>query len=362
MRCFLCGLILNFLIFSCAWANSPWEGKWEYGRYDPAIGGVLTITDCKKDNCHFQILTSHGAHSCDVSGTLKIKGNKARFYEYEAFYGKQEILFELNSPKKSINVTRKEGQFCGMRGYIDGIYEHESLPYRYKTSFDCWTENLNSTENTICSSALLAKTDLEFDANFHDIKTTEWFNIRNKCNEDKDCIKNFYKNSILNAFSDVKHKKFNLYNYAQSQTQEWYYPTDLLLLHDFFLNSMPKKYYKAWIISLDDDAYTHDCKDCMAHSYGVAGLYKSYESAFYIDKDQVWLAFISANLPEPENKNIIVFAQKGKSLDDMPQHIKDFTDNLIKSDYYKPDCVKLLYFKEPSLKEKFMKFINSINF
>ena len=32
------------------------------------------------------------------------------------------------------------------------------------------------------------------------------------------------------------------------------------------------------------------------------------------------------------------------SLDDMPQYIKDFTDNLIKSEYYKPDSVKLLHF------------------
>ena len=362
MRCLLSGLLLNFLIFSNAWANSPWEGKWEYGRYAPSISGFLTISDCANNKCEFEIMTEHGAHFCEVKGTLKTKGNKARFYKYETFFGNQEILFELNSKKKSINVTRKDGRFCGMRGYLDGIYEHESSPYRFKTSFDCWAENLTPTEKTICSSFLLAKADLEFDANFYDIKTTEWFKNRNECNDDQDCIQNFYKNSILNAFSDVKRKKFNLYNYVQNQKQKWYYPTDLLLFNDFFLNSMPKKYYEAWIVSLDDDSYTHECKDCIAHSYGVAGLYKSYESAVYLDKDQVWLAFISANLPEPENKNIIVFAQRGKSFDDMPQYIKDFTDNLIKSEYYKPDSVKLLHFKEPSLKEKFMKFINSINF
>lgn len=77
-------------------------------------------------------------------------------------------------------------------------------------------------------------------------------------------------------------------------------------------------------------------------------MYKSYESIIYIDQDQVWLAYVSANLKEPEDKNIIIFAPAGKNLDDMPAQIKDFADYLVNSGYYTQDSLKLKHFQNRS--------------
>lgn len=344
-------VFLGLIITSSAQAASPWEGRWEMGRYDPAVGGVLIINNCNTSVCSFEIVSVHGAHVCQAEGTFAIDGNKAEYYQKIRENGEnldEQILFELNPDKRIIEVERISGGFCGMRAYIDGIYEHESLPYRYKTSFDCWAENLTLTEKAICSSPSLSKADLEFAANFNDIKTPDWLNKRNLCKDNQTCLKDFYKNSILKAFSDIKHKKFSLFNYAQSQKQKWYYPTDLLILNEFFLEAMPQEYYDAWVVSLNDDSYTLDCTNCIAYSYGVAGMYKSYESIIYIDQDQVWLAYVSANLKEPEDKNIIIFAPAGKNLDDMPAQIKDFADYLVNSGYYTQDSLKLKHFQNRS--------------
>lgn len=61
-------------------AASPWEGKWEYGRYIPSIGGGLTIKNCSATKCQFDLGTYHGAHSCWVEGEIILNGNKGRFF------------------------------------------------------------------------------------------------------------------------------------------------------------------------------------------------------------------------------------------------------------------------------------------
>ena len=132
---------------------SSWEGRWEYGRYTQSIGGALTIKDCTDTKCQFELFTSHGSHSCSASGTITIKGNNGRYFERLRFYGNQELLFGLDPKKRIINVTYVDGDFCGMRGYLEGAYEHASLPYRYETSFDCWAENLTNAEKTVCASS-----------------------------------------------------------------------------------------------------------------------------------------------------------------------------------------------------------------
>lgn len=356
-RVFIFAVVL--LSATSSFATS-WEGRWEYGRYTQSIGGALTIKDCTDTKCQFELFTSHGSHSCSASGTITIKGNNGRYFERLRFYGNQELLFGLDPKKRIINVTYVDGDFCGMRGYLEGAYEHASLPYRYETSFDCWAENLTNAEKTVCASSDLAKADLEFSKNYPKAKTSKWLESRNQCEADEKCLWNFYKISLLNAYSEANHKKFNFYDYIKNQKQTWHYPTDLLLLNDFLQKGMEKGYYGAWRVSLGDDAYDKECENCIFRHYGIAGFYKTYESAIYVDKNDVWVVFISANLPEPEDKNIIVFAPKDKLLDDMPKNIKNFTDNLVKSGVFQKDSIKLLKFKEPSIKEKIMNFIASV--
>ena len=299
-------LSLLLCLTATAWAEeSPWVGKWEFERYAYAVGGVLNINNCHKSKCNFEIFTSHGSHSCHVDGTMIINGNKAKYFSHLTYGEDGKILFTLNPKKRIIDVEHVSGRFCGMRGYIDGSYEHESLPYRYPTSFDCWADNLSLAEKTICSSPKLSKADIELSVNYPDIKTAEWINLRNKCADNEKCLNDFYHKEIFDAFERVHHKKFNFYDYALSQKQKWYFPTDLMLLDDFLINSMDNEYYEAWKVSLNDDYTTFKCDNCFSASYGVAGLYKIYESAFFLDKNQIWLAFVSANLKEQENENII---------------------------------------------------------
>lgn len=339
-------LSLLLCLTATAWAEeSPWVGKWEFERYAYAVGGVLNINNCHKSKCNFEIFTSHGSHSCHVDGTMIINGNKAKYFSHLTYGEDGKILFTLNPKKRIIDVEHVSGRFCGMRGYIDGSYEHESLPYRYPTSFDCWANNLSLAEKTICSSPKLSKADIELSVNYPDIKTAEWINLRNKCADNEKCLNDFYHKEIFDAFERVHHKKFNFYDYALSQKQKWYFPTDLMLLDDFLINSMDNEYYEAWKVSLNDDYTTFKCDNCFSASYGVAGLYKIYESAFFLDKNQIWLAFVSANLKEQENENIIVFAPYSKKLYDSPSFIKEFTDYLVASDYFKSDSIKLLSFK-----------------
>lgn len=341
-------ILINVLWISSSFANSLWEGKWEMGRYTPAISGYLDIYDCSDSECHFRINSVHGVHICDVENVMKIDKNHARFYIPEnddSQFLAGEILFDLDPDKKIIDVQHKSGQLCGMRGVLEGIYEHETLPYRYPTSFDCWSDDLNQTEIAICASRRLSKADIEFDVNYKSFKTPEWFDNRNKCQKDEKCLWKFYKKSIYEAFEKTTNSSFNFLNYIRNQKQKWYYPTDLALLLDYFTEYMEEPYFSAWTITLDDDSYTEACDNCLAKYYGVAGLYTIYESALYIDDKEQWISFISANLNPPEDKMVIVFAPEGKSLNDMPAFIKEYTENLVKRCRLSFDNIKLMFFK-----------------
>lgn len=344
----ICYVLINVLWVSFAFASSLWEGKWEMGRYMSAVGGVLDIHDCTNEKCLFRITSVHGAHTCDVSGIMTIDRNHARFYNsergYDGDFSTEEILFELNPTKKIIDVQHKSGQFCGMRGYIDGIYEHETLPYRYPTSFDCWRDDLNQTEIAICQSPKLSMADMEFDANYKSYKTLEWFDNRNKCQKDEKCLWEFYKKSIKEAFEKNINGSFNFWNYVCEQKQKWYYPTDLALLWDYFKENMAEPYFSAWTVTLGDDYHTTSCENCSAKSYGVAGLYTINESAWYIDDDEMWISFISANLDAPEDEKVIVFAPFGKTLNDMPVFVKEYTEDLVKRCRLSSDSIKLMSF------------------
>ncbi len=342
-------LLLSFFVLSNAHAASPWEGRWESGRYDPSSGGVLIITACKDKNCDFEISSAHGAYTCDVDGTFKISGNNAKYYKKIRENGDnfdEHIAFELNPDKRVIEVKHIKGGFCGMRGYIDGTYEHESLPFRYPTSFDCWAKDLTQSEIKICASEKLSKADLEFDDNYKSEKNDAWYQQRNLCLDDEECLLNFYEKSIRQAFEKKYHQTFNLYDYIGKQQQKWYAPTDLLLFDAFFLNNLPKGYYGPWVVSVNDDYYDNPCQDCIFRNYAVAGLYQYYNSGVYVDKNQVWLAYVSANLEEPEDKNILFFAPTDKKLEDMPAQIKDFISNLTKYGYYDENSVKLKHFQD----------------
>ncbi len=345
----ICYVVFCFLWISPSFANSPWEGKWEMGRYTAAAGGLLDIHDCMNEKCLFRITSLHGVHTCDVNGVMAIDKNHARFYKSTGEYGDEfsaeEILFELDPMKRIIDVQHKSGQFCGMRGYIDGIYEHETLPYRYPTSFDCWRDNLNQAEITICASRKLSQADVEFDTNYKSFKTAEWFGNRNKCQKDEACLWDFYKKAIKEAFEKNTKSSFNLWEYVRYQKQKWYYPTDLALLRDYFEANMKEPYFSAWTVTLGDDSYTASCENCLAKSYGIAGLYTICESAWYIDEHEMWISFVSANLDAPEDEKILVFASQGKTLDDMPVFVKEYTEDLVKRGKHSSDSIELMFFE-----------------
>ena len=344
---------LGFSLFLSLWmvaevqAASPWEGKWEMGRYERSFGGLLDIKNCKADTCGFEINATHGVNICNVEGNLKIKGNQAEYYRKERINGEnfdEKILFDLVPDKRVIKVERVEGYFCGWNAFVDGTYEHESLPLRYPTSFDCWKSGLNRAETTICGSEKLSKADLEFDRNYKSKKNADWYQQRNRCSDDENCLWNFYKTSITQAFEREYQKTFNLYDYVQNQKLKWHSPTDLALLREFFITHLPDGYFGPWTSSLDDYCYDNSCEDCIAKFYTINGFYKVNESSFYMDKDQIWLAFVSANLEEPEDEAIIVFAPLGKNIEDIPPAIKTFTTNLSKSNLY-AEGIRLKHFQ-----------------
>lgn len=349
-------LFFSFFILSNAYAASPWEGRWSRGRYNYKVGGIIIINECTDKSCKFELYASHGGNTCQADGTFKINGNHAEYYKKIRENGDnfdERIAFELNPDKRVIEVKRLEGHFCGWNAFIDGTYEHESLPMRYPTSFDCWAKNLTQSEIKICASEKLSKADLEFDGNYKSEKNDAWYQQRNLCLDDEECLLNFYKKSIRQAFEKKYNQSFSLYNYVQKQQFSWHSPTDLFFLNEFLEQQLPKGYFGPLTASFDDYAYNEECSECIARDYEVNGFRKIYESSFYIDQNQVWLAFVSANLEEPEDKNILVFAPMDKKLEDMPTPIKDFVDYLTKSNYYDENSVKLKHFQDkPSWIEK----------
>jgi len=347
-------LSLPFLLISkLAAAQSEWEGTWLYARYYNGMDGSLQISDCQDNKCKFDIGTFNGAHTCSVSGSITIDKNHAIFTETTNYFENEPpattlITMVLNPEKRIITVKREDNnsnRYCGMQGYFEGEYEHEDNPLRYKTGFDCWGKELSETQKVICASEDLAAADLELEKNYSSVQTKEWIKQRDECGKDEKCLWEFYVKSIRKTYETNAKKTLNLYEYlGVVNNDEIYYPTDFTLLNDYFLKNMIPKDYEAWRpslvrISLD----RKECDECHYMTYGVAGLYTIYESAFYINKKEIWLAFISANLEDGEDKYIIVYAPAGKTENDIPEKYDDWLTRLKK---YYPKGIKLKNFKE----------------
>lgn len=342
-------LIILFIsaVYSNALARTSWEGTWEYGRYTHAYGGSLNISDCKLNVCNFSIKTFHGAHTCDVAGKLKIDGNKGLFYRYledRDNVDEQKIVMKLNPEKQTINIDWQSGRFCGVKGDISGLYENKLTPLRYPTSFDCRANNLQVAEKTVCSSEVLAQADKEFFNNYPEKITYLWKKERNTCGNDEKCLWNFYTNNIFSEYKNKYDGNFSLYQYIKDQNQKWYYPTDFTLLRDYLQNNMSPEDYSAWQITLYDEIDTEICEDCSFMKYGITGLYTQYESAFFINNDEIWLAFVSANLPESKKNHIIVYAPQNKKESDMPANLKKWIQYLAK---HYPDEILIKNFERP---------------
>ncbi len=318
-----------------AFAGSEWEGVWEYGRYAPAYGGFMNIANCQLNVCDFSIQTFHGAHTCNVNGKLKINGTKGLYYKYLQYQDngdEQKIVMKLNPEKRVIDVDWQSGRFCGFEGNIGGVYENKQNPLRYQTSFDCWAEGLTEAEKTICASERLAKADREFVQNYPQQVTYLWKKERNACGDDEQCLWKYYTGAIFAAYKAEHSGNFSLYQYVMKQKPEWYFPNDYALLSDYLQNNLTPEDYAAWKITLNDKSNTSKCEECSFMSYSVTGFAHTYASAFYFAEDGMWVAFVSANLPEPENQNIVVYAPQGKTDSDMPSVVKDWISFLKK--YY----------------------------
>lgn len=122
-----------------------------------------------------------------------------------------------------------------------------------------------------------------------------------------------------------------------------YYPTDFVLLDDYFRTNMDNADYETWKaafsqISLADNS----CQKCHYHSYGVAGMYTSMESAFYINHNEIWLAFLHLdNKGNNKNNCIVVYAPKGKTIKDIPEKYNNWLNRLTP---YFPAGINLKHF------------------
>lgn len=311
------------------YATSPWEGTWEIGRYTTAMGGRMTITDCQNNVCNFYVRTWHGTHMCEIDGKLKTNGNQAQHrkkspYEYDKNEKYAVIDFELNPQKNIIEVKGNyiaQHLYCGMRGIFTGEYENENNPLRYETGFDCWANDINDTQKTICADEELSQADKEMSEKYKDMMTSSWNKKRDECQTDTDCLWNFYVTSIKQGYQKSTQKEVNLYEYLGNiKKDELFYPTDLTLLVDYFKTHMKPKDYKEWKIAFSDMSLEdYQCENCLYHEYGVAGLYTITESVFYINKDEIWIAFIYIDDVHEENNHIIIYAPQGKTLKDIPE-------------------------------------------
>ena len=323
-------LSLMLLIHTNAWAeenkNSAWEGVWEYGRYVENLFGSLKITDCKGDFCHFNIVTANGAHTCNLEGKLKIDADKGEYkIRVDNFEGKYDdiiVTFNLDTNKNIIEVDANyvSRRYCGMQGYFTGEYENENNPLRYDTGFDCWAKNLTDIEQTVCASKKLARASKEMTEKYPSLQTKEWYNKRSDCSTDKKCLWNFYISSIKSGYEKEQGKSLNLYEYMGNLSEDaLYYPTDFSLLTDYLARNMEKKDYDEWVsnfsqISMEDNK----CDKCYYRQYGVAGLYTIMESAFYIDKDEIWLAFLHRDYKHPQEEYIVIYTLPDKEKKTFP--------------------------------------------
>lgn len=347
-------LILIFLIFSSVNTianeikNSAWEGIWEYQRYEKNPSGVLEITNCQNNLCHFSINTTNGAHTCIIEGRLETRTNTAVYKEKaETSEGEHEnivITFKLNTDKNVIDVDANSASkiYCGMQGYFIGKYENQNNPLRYDTGFDCWTKDLTDTQKIICSSKKLARADKEMAENYQFEQTKEWYNKRENCHNDKECLWDFYISSIKFGYEKKNNKSVNLYEYMGNLSDDTpYYPTDFSLLHDFFIKNMQSDDFEQWQLAFSQISMENSkCNQCHYYEYGLAGLYTIVESAFYINKNEIWLAFLNID-DDTNKKHIIIYAMPDKKEKDIPAEFENWLNRL--KEHF-PDGIKLKHF------------------
>lgn len=321
------GLVLAFA--ANARADEPnissWNGIWKYKRYSTASFGDLEITDCKDNQCNFKIATAYGVHTCTLEGKIKINADKGEYREkYKTYDGKNEeviVTLELDNTKRiiTIDANYQSRKYCGMQGYFTGEYENKNNPLRYNTGFDCWNKNITETDKTICASKNLAQASKEMIENYPALQTKEWYDKRENCHNNEECLWDFYISSIKSGYEKEHKKALNLYEYMGNLSEDsLYYPTDFSLLTDFFIKNMQKDDYEEWTatfsqIAMDDNR----CDKCHYHQYGIAGLYTIMESAFYINKDEIWLAFLQID-NERKESYIIVYSLPDYEEKDIP--------------------------------------------
>ncbi|MBQ9236162.1 MAG: hypothetical protein IJ184_06855 [Alphaproteobacteria bacterium] len=349
-------LISSLLIaFSInVWANetknSAWEGLWDYQRYAVNPSGVLEITDCQNNLCHFSINTANGAHTCMLEGKLKTSAYKAEYREkIETAEGKYDdivITFELNPDKNFIEIDANYASrmYCGMQGYFIGKYENQNNPLRYDTGFDCWAKDLTDTQKIICAEEELARADKEMTENYQSEQTNEWYNKREICHNDKRCLWEFYISSIKSAYEKKNNKSVNFYEYMGNLSDDTpYYPTDFSLLYDFFIKNMQNKDFEQWKVAFSQISMDNSkCNQCRYHEYGLPGLYTIAESAFYINKNEIWLAFLHID-NDTNKKHIVIYAMPDREEKDIPAEFDNWLDRL--KEHF-PDGIKLKYFTD----------------
>ena len=356
-------LLICFAIAGCKPEKSPWEGVWEMGRYYNAVSGTLEIKNCRDNVCEVDLSTINGMHMCSFSGKMKTNGKEAEYHKIFDFFENEPpkeaiVNFKLDEQKNIINI-KCEGEcryFCGMQGYFEDDYENANNPLRFETSFDCWAKDLTDTEKTICAHDDLAQADKEMHEEYERAMTDEWKNNRAKCKKDADCLWEFYVNSVKNEYMKGSRDEINLYEYmGYLDEDKLYYPTDFILLDDYFRKNMEKDDYEEWKlafgqISLDDNS----CDECYYHSYGLPGLYTSIESAFYINRDEIWLAFLHLDDRGKEYHCITMYAPNGKTIDDIPEKYDAWLTRLKP---YFPNDIELKHFKTPLPESKTSKVV-----
>lgn len=346
---FILGLILslNSGVGAKETDNSIWNGIWEYQRYSK-LSGTLEITNCKDNQCHFNIKTANGAHVCNIEGKLKTDADKAEYRErIETSESKNEdiiITFELNTDRKIIKVSANSFAhiYCGMQGDFLGEYENKNNPLRYNTGFDCWTKNQTDTERAICASPKLANASKEMVENYRFMQSVKWYKERDACRDNEICLWNFYTSSIKLGYEEKHNKTLNFYEYIGNISEDTvYYPTDFSLLTDFFIKNMPNEDYEEWTANFSQIT-VGKCEQCHYLQYGVAGLYTFRESVFYIDKNGIWLAFLHTS-DNPQEGYIILYTFPDNTEKDIPSEFNDWLGRLKP---YFPKGIKIKYFTE----------------
>lgn len=189
----------------------------------------------------------------------------------------------------------------------------------------------------------------------HDDKTMDkWIHpmvnacLKSLSGKNTECLWDFYINSIKSGYVQKNGKIVNLYDYMGELADDaLYYPTDFSLLTDFFIKNMPADDYDTWIssfsqISLDNNK----CNKCHYHKYGLAGLYTIMESAFYINQNEIWLAFIHIDNDDKKQNYIVVYALPDKTEKDIPPEFDEWLNRLKK---HYPEGIKLKYFTNSEL-------------